>query len=275
MAAKRKVPLPPFYIQFVYDVIYKASIEDKKRIPIQYIKACKNSSSIQKFLDRAMPEQIDEILLHLGVQWCKVYFDKKDTDKRYLKNIFSEYITDNGGYGALLANLIKNRVYVTNDKQFALHLGLVSHLENNSIYTQQLLLNKAGFHLEKWKKDNYGDGHNQILEQNKITKYLVSTILNAIQYYEICTSVTKYSQNETKVLLYLYTKEHKYLKKERIIQRFAGEMSGHKVAGCLRRLYQLQALSKNTKGEYQIAALGILAVNDFFGAVLKSNNILD
>jgi hypothetical protein len=273
MKARAKLTVNPYFDQFIYDLVYHAPVEDRYKMSRKYIMACKNPTSLKAFLKKASVEEKDEMLLQLGIESFKIYFERGYPQKRYVREVFAQYKIEVGGKGHYLVDAIKNKMFVTSDREFAIQLGLMSKIHNHNVYTQSLLLNKAGYHLEKWKKDGDNEEMKTAQEQLRITEFLVTTILNTVQTYEFVQGLTGLLQNDMKILFYLYSLKT-YVDYEKIVKRFSGDMTKNKVTSAIRRLYKGQYVSKSFIGrKYEISGLGIMQVNTFFQTVLKANSI--
>src|SRR5689334_12800086 len=108
MAAPR-ITISPFLNDFLYDVIYHASIEEKKNLPRRYIKRVKNAASARRFVDHSYLEEKMEVFSALGVQWYMVFFDDGRNKLRTIRQIFEAYKVDIDK--SMAANLIEKKVY--------------------------------------------------------------------------------------------------------------------------------------------------------------------
>ena len=275
MGRTRKAAINPFYNQFIYDVVYNSPQESRRKLDPKYLRACRTAVSLRAYLQKSSTDEKDEMLLQLGVQWCKVFFDTGYPQKKFLRDIFEPY---RHGYGStsLMTNIIQSRIFVTSDKDFAQQLGSIAQLQNHPSYTHALLLNKAGFHLEKWKKNLNESTTKQAEESLKNSAQLVSVILSTIQTFEYVEGLLGILKNDIKILLYLYGRKSRPTKFENILSRFAGDMSKSKLTSGLRRMMQEQKVSRgaNMKDpDYSITGVGIMSVNTFFQTILKANEI--
>lgn len=275
MERRKKIAINPYFNQFIYDIVYNASREDRRSLlDRKYLVACRSPRNLRHFITKASMEEKDEMLVQLGVEWVKVYFDTGYPQKRYLRSIFEEYDIEKGGSPSLISTLIKNRVFVTGDKQFAALLGAMAQLQNHSIYSQSLLLSKAGYHLEKWKKESKDSDSIMANENIKKADQLVATFFSVMQSYECVEGLLGIHKNDIRILFYLYGRRNKYTPFDTIFGKFIGEMRKEKITTTIRRLHQSQMIAKSAKKEerqYLITASGIMLVNTFFQNILKAN----
>jgi hypothetical protein len=268
-----KIIINPFYNQFIYDIVYHAPREAKMKLSKKYLQAVRTPSTLKRFIAKASMEMKDEMLVQLGIQWVKVYFDRGYPQKSYLRDIFREYDIEKMSAPSMITTLIANRVYVTNDKHFAYQLGTMAHLQNHSIYGQSLLMAKAGYHRQRWQKEFDEKQTLEAEEHSKSAEYLVSTIFNAIQTYEFTEPITGLVKNDIKILFYLYYKK-KFIHYDDLVAKFSGTLGKNKITSAIRRLCQGQYINKSVLDKkYEISSMGILQVNDFFQSVLKANEI--
>lgn len=266
-----RIAVNPFLNDFMYDVLYHSTADQRKKLPKRYSKKVRNSATTRKLCDRSFFEEKMEIFQALGYNWFFLFFEDTKV-KRTLKEIFEKYRASENKTPA--QSIIENKVYVFSDRNFAYQLGLMSDAANGSQYSQNLLLNKAGYHIEKWKKQMKGNVTNMSLYHIVVSKYLTEMSLNMCLQLDYIEGFLGITRNDFKVLSYLYIRENVYVDYEDMVQRFSENLNLHKITGCLRRLFQSGMIQKTpsiNEKKYQITALGINAMSEFNKNILKAN----
>lgn len=268
--ATPRITVNPFLNDFVYDVLYHASVDQKKKLPKRYAKKVRTHFAARKFVDKSYFEEKMEILQALGYNWFFLFFENTRQHGRSLKEIFEKYRIDDR---SLAQQVLESKVYVFSDKKFAHHLGVMSDSANSPQYTQSLLLNKAAYHVEKWKKEMKAPITDTARTHLVISKYLVEMALNMLLQIEY-TEDFGMPRNDFKILSYLYIKQHTFVEYGKIVQRFPNNLSLAKITGALRRLFQSGMIITTPvafEKKYQITALGINTIANFYKNVLKAN----
>lgn len=204
-----RICVNPFLNEFLYNVLYHATISEKKEIPKRYAKKIKTSSAAQKFVNTSYIEEKLEVLTALGVGWTLVFYDKKKNKAKSITKIFESCTKDNQKDYIKLA--MEQGVYLMTDRHMIMYQGLMADQTNHAIFSQSLLLSKAGYHTGKWRK-TINSGETQTAKEHlEVAPYLAETILNTaigLEYVEGTAGVTK---NDFKILCYLYTVHHRYV----------------------------------------------------------------
>lgn len=270
---KKQLAVNPYINEFLYDVLFNATTEEKRSVPKRYMKKIKTASAAKQFCNKSVLEEKLEVFSALGMGWTIVLFNKTRKQKTVNQMFEKLKSTERKDY---INVAMENGMYLMSDRHFAYFQGLMADQTNHGIFSQNLLLNKAGFHIGGWKK-KINSGETVLAKEHaEVSKYLVETVLNTAINLEYMQGMLELTPNDFKVLCYLYTRYHVYVSYSEILQRFSGNMSMNKVTGCLRRLSQNNHVQKppnpNTK-EYQITAIGIKSVNTFWRLILKANEI--
>lgn len=269
-----KVAVYPYLNEFLYNVLYSATEEQRKAIPRRYIKKVKTHTAAKMFCNKSSLEEKLDLLTCLRVRWTLVCFDKKKNQQETVNQIFEPLKTASRPDFVNIA--VQNGLYLMSDRQFAFYQELMSDQTNHTIFSQNLLLSKAGYHLHKWKKKIKAGETEVAKEHEKVAPYLIETVLNTAVNLEYIDGLLQMTPNDFKVLCYLYIRHHVYVKYEELMQRFSGHLSNSKITSCVRRLGIAQMLQRppnpNVK-EYQITAIGIKAISSFWRQILKANEI--
>lgn len=259
----------------MFDVLYGSTPDQKKSLPSKYRKATKNSRQAQAFIRKSTQEEKQELLTLLGIEWLIVLFDRGFPQKRHLKEIFEKYKDPGNNRQAAIADAVKDRVYVLSDAEFFHNMGLMAQVLNTNSYKHDLLLSRAGFHIQRWGKA-FKDVETKITEDYSASaNYMVKYALNTILAYEMSSSMFGVINTDTKILLYLYSFRSTYIGFDKMLERFGGNLSTFKVRSAVRRLLESQMIQKKLKEQsYTIAALGLRKVAEVYKHILKSNELI-
>lgn len=271
---KSRLSIIPILNDFLYDVLYAATSEEKSALPRAIKAKVRTHTKAKMFANKSCLEEKLAVLSALGCGFSLTVFDTKRNKKKAIGQIVEKYAGLQGS--KLVSELSGDGVYVVCDRQFAYSQGLMADASNSIVYAQNLLLNKAGYHLHGWKKKIKAGETEVAKEHYKISNYLAETLLNTIVNSEYIETISDVNKNDFKILSYLYMKQGRYVQYEELVHRFSGNLSLNKVTGCCRRLlngYMIQKPPKPGPGEYQITAAGIRAVSNFWKQILKANEI--
>jgi predicted transcriptional regulator len=208
----------------------------------------------------------------LGFNWFIIVIEETGLSMKYAKQVFDSYRPE--GQILTAKDIVEKHLYVTSDRKFAYEHGLMADMANSPQYSQALLLNKAGYHIEKWRKSMKGPLTDTAKYHIDITKYLIEMSLNISLQLDYIHDFLGITRNDFKILSYLYIKQHTFVDYAQIFQRFSDNLNLHKVTGCIRRLSQAGMIVKTPKTmerKYQITALGIKGIADFYKQILKAN----
>lgn len=270
--ATPRICVQPFLNDFLYDILYHASTEQKRKLPKRYAKKLRDGATTRRLVEHTYFEEKMDILQGLGYTWFLVFHEDTRTDFRNLKEVFEKYRAEEGK--TTLQSVVEKKMYVSSDRKFCYQLGLMADSANSPNYSQSLLLNKAGYHIQKWKKQMKGPITDTAREHMEITKYLMEMLLNMALELEYIDDFLGITRNDIKILSYLYIKQNIFVDYGQIVQRFSNNLSLTKITGCLRRLCQKGMVNKTPKANekrYQISAYGLMSVATFYKNVLKAN----
>lgn len=268
----KQLTISPCLNNFIYDILFNAPTEVKNNLPRKYRNAVKNSRTAQSFIGKCSHEEKLEILTLLEVQWYMCFFDRGFPQKRYLKDIFLKYKDAENNVQVMLNDLIKDRIYVTSDVEFARQIGIMSKIQNHHSYIQNMLLSKAGYHIKKWKKI-VKDPKTLTAKENEVSvRYLMSTCMNFVRAMDMATSVFGVLENDINILLYLYGTTHHYVSADVVCSRFGEVLTRNAITTSFKRMYLNGLIRKSAKGiEYSISPMGVKKVSEIIEFVLKAN----
>lgn len=269
-----RLSINPYLNEYLYHTIYSAGTEQKKEIPTKYARKIKNNTAAKVFVNKSFLEEKLDVLTALGKRWVLVIFDKKKNQVDHVNQMFQELKEEPQGSFVRIA--VQRGMYLMSDRDFAFYQGLMADQTNHGIYAQNLLLDKAGYHLHKWKKKIKAGETEKAKEHAEVAGYLVETIMNTQIYLEYMEGTAGVTKNDFKVLCYLYIRRHVYVSYGELMQRFSGNLTNNKITGCIRRLSISRMIQKPPKvytKEYQITPAGIKVVTDFWRQIVKANEI--
>lgn len=267
-----RIVVNPFFNDFVYDILFNATTKEKGVLPKRYLKKVKSNVTARQFVDKSYLEEKLEILMNLGFNWNLIVYEDKKNRLKSIKEIFECYMPEKDAN--LLNHVIINKIFVHSDRKMAYQQGLMSDVNHSMNYSQNLLLDKAGYHIMKWKKEMSGRYTDTAKNHHIVTKGMsdiTGSVLVQIDYIDSYVGVTV---NDFKILNYLYGRHSVYVEFERMADHFSNNLSLNKITGCLRRLSEKNMIQKTPKAyekKYQITALGINAINNFYQQVHKGN----
>ena len=260
--------------ELVYHILYKASSEQRIRVPAKFLKHVGTSRAARSFADKGKIGEKLELLSHLGIAWALVFFDKKKNSYQTIGQLINSI--PEGNRTSVLKDVIARNFYVLSDRQYIYELNLLADTIGGKEFSPNLFLSKAGYHVRKWDKQ-IGSGQTQLSkEQIESSKYIVESMLNTAINIENTKSLINISSVDFEVLSFLYLNHTEYVPVATILDRLHGARTKAKVSGSLRRLVEGDMIHKSPVSDgvkYQISVLGISAISKFWQHILKANEI--
>lgn len=259
----------PALNDFVYTVLFHASLEEKRGLKGKYLKAAMDGKAAKVFATTSTLEEKEHLLAHFGVESFFV-FAKRGMNLLKFKDILEKF--DKRKRVSAIADIAQEGVFVTSDKEFLRLLGIMSQAIHHPSYVLNLEMDRQGYHIKKWAKKytNKEDVHTRELEAN--AKLLAQTCLSANLMMDFTPGNTGISAPQMKILLFLYTLSHIYVSEERILSALAGSVGKIQYAAAMRPLVAGQFVLRHAKGkEYTIAGPGIRQVNEYMSRTLTLN----
>jgi hypothetical protein len=263
-----KFPVSPYLREFLYSALYAITPDQKFSLKGKYAPLAKTNYYAKRFCDRASVDEIQHILTLLGYEWFMVFF--YNAEKRRQVSEVVEMAQEDGSKNSSLKRAIQRRVYVTNQKKFVQHLGLLSAQMEGNEYLQEMQLSKAGYHVRKWSK-SLNFENTEKAKYNSITiDLLCSTFVNSILVF----NASVIHKDDIIILFYLYPKKDHYVHFDIIQQYLQGIMSKNKLSSSIRRLSASSMIEKKlSEKKFRINGLGMLEVHKMMDALLKLNSI--
>lgn len=260
-----KFPLNPYFREFVYDILYNIPEEKKFILKGKYYRVGKTNSYTKRFCDTAGIEEIMHVLSILGIEWTMIFFDDSSKE-RFIRNVFEKFNDDEKG--AELRKIIKQRIYITSQKQFINNLATAAQTVHTNVYVKNLELLKAGYHYRNWPKKLDSLKVKEGFYNSDSLLYLSDTILNS---YISCKQ-PHMNENDLLILLYLYRHQHKYIGFHKLGEKFAGILSRYKIINAANSLKEGGKIQKHPKDKtFTITATGINDVIRIMNNVLQAN----
>lgn len=263
-----KIPTSAVLREFAYTVLYTIPPEERFALKGSFYNLTVRKSAAKSFCEKASEEQIKYVLSMLGFEWFTVIYDNKKTP-RWARNVFNKF--DEKEEKHSLKNILADRIYITNSKQYAQNLLLASQSINQESTTKILEMGRAGYHVKKWSRYLDGETMTETKTNASSLVYLCRTIFNGLisaEHFEI-------SKDEISILLYLYPHQNKFVEHGVMYEKFESMYSVTKMTSILKKLLSANLIQKHpmtTKRKYMITASGILKTGKFIQQVLTANN---
>lgn len=260
----------PAFNEFVYSLLYNASIEAKRIIPPRFLRFIKKERDAKKFVRTANLDEALTLLSYLGVEHFLVVVAKDNANFKDFKQILDQY--KDKKRVAALKDIIDLKLFVTGDKQFISVLGLIAQTIHHKAYTMNLELTRSGYHVHHWGKHLEDQPALEIQENsNALTKILLTSSLTL----ERSDFLFRLRPLDIQILLYLYPLKHTHVPFGPIARHFDGYVHKMKISSALKTLVLSQHIQKSAiaiDNEYTITALGIRIIDEYMAAVLHANN---
>lgn len=266
-----KVINNPVFNEFVYTVLFAASLQQKRGLPGKYLKIAMNGKAAKTFATKSSKEEKELILSHLGFETFYVVARRgMPLDK--FKDILEKFETKKRV--AALSDIAEAGVFVTSDREFLRLLGLMAQSIHHPSHFLNLELQRQGFHIQKWSKQyqNAEDMTTRGLEAS--AKLLARTCLSVALMIDSWPGATGISPLQLKILLYLYSVSHTNVSHKRLYDVFGGYTNPNSYAIAMRGLASEQLVLRivlNREVEYAISGLGIKQINEFINRVINLN----
>lgn len=271
MSKVGKIINNPIFNDFVYTVLFQASLEEKRGLPGRFRRIALNGRMAKKFATTASREEKEFVLSHFGMEFFYV-IARKGMPLQKFKDILDKF--EKNKKVAALKEISEEMVFVSSDKEFIRLLGLMSQSIHHHTYFMNMEFQRQGYHIQKWAKNNLNREDLVTREVDASAKTVVKTCLNACLTMDYTHGRTGMSEPQMKILLYLYTVSHTYVPDEKIHNVFAGNMTVNVYRTAMRTLTENFLVTKQGYGKeisFTISGAGIKQVNDFAQRVLNSN----
>lgn len=262
----------PFFNEFVYDILQKATWEQKRRLPGNMYKVITNERSARIWIKRSSIEEKDVVLALLGIKYFKIYANSEASSLKELKDILASYGLNKRVSG--LNDLIRQNFFVYSDKEVISLFSLMAAGCHSLTYLLNRDYAKTSYGFLKWQKDADLATDTEIKEAIEGAKMIATFSLKAMLIGSYFPNGLGLTENEFKVLVYFYPKKHTYVPRGTIHDDFNGYLSTIKVTTALRKLWEAKYLEREAdkKTNYSITARGIKAVHDYMNAIFHAMN---
>lgn len=261
----------PVLKQYLYSILYNATIGIKRIIPPRFHKYMKSDRTARQFINKSTLDEKLSLLAHFGVKWFLVLVDEEVAGISDLKEILRNY-KESQKIESLKA-IVNSKLFVTSSKEFITLLGLMAQTIHHHSYKMNLEYTRTGYHINKWSRRFIDNTQTEETAENSIL--LAKTLLGASLVMDRSDVYFKLRQVEIRVLLYLYTLKHAYVSMEQLWEYFNGWEGKVKITRAARDLMASQHIQRSgisAKQAFTITAIGIKIIHNLQDAVLQANN---
>lgn len=261
----------PVLKQYIYSILYNATIQIKRIIPPRFHKYMKSDRTARQFINKSTLDEKLSLLAHFGVKWFLVLVDEEVAGVTDLKEILRKY--KDAQKMESLKDIVNSKLFVTSSKEFITLLGLMAQTIHHQSYKMNLEYTRTGYHIYKWSRRFIDSTQTEETAENSIL--LAKTLLGTSFVMDRCDIYFQLRQVEVRVLLYLYTLKHTYVSMEQLWDYFNGWEGKVKITRAVRDLVLSQHIQRSgLLGEraFTITAIGIKIVHNLQDAVLQANN---
>jgi hypothetical protein len=262
----------PMLNEFVWDLLYNITDEQKKRLSKPHLLILKSSVKTKNFCEFSTLDEKVRLFSELGIENAIVFFQDKINSVNGLKKILEKYEQDKQAGAA--NEIAKLKVFVSSDKNVKWLLSLMADTIHHKSYFLNLEYNRLGYHIKGWTKDRNLSDSKQVSESIENSDLLVTMMLNSAMAMDYIDGLLGISALDMKVLLYLYGYRHTYLEKGRIWDFFTPTIAKGKVNTSMKRLFMNEYIKKHidyTNQRYTITTAGIDFVTKFTSHIMKQN----
>lgn len=248
-------------------------MSQKRNIKLKYARRIRTPKTAQRFILASTLETKLDLVSELGIGWAIVFFDRGLNGYSTLKQLIKELPC--GKQLDTFDEVAQHKVYVLTDRAVAHSMALSADSMQGRNYSRSLMLAKAGYNPMKWEKEINEKYLEESLEASESVRYFANTVLNTIINLELSKDLTGLSENQFKVLCYLFINHFRYVHYDEILERFIGVCNKTKITTSLRVLEDKGMLrsSLGREREFQISPIGIKTMGTFWKQILKANEI--
>lgn len=261
----------PILNDFIYTLLYGASIEEKRGLPIKYRKIAMNGRAAKKFATTSTREEKEFILTHFGMEYFYV-IARRGMALAKFREILDKF--EKKKKVSALADIAEEMVFVTSDKEFIRLLGLMSQSIHHPSYFMNMELSRQGYHIQRWSKATVNQEDKAMREQDMTAKLVVKTCLSACLLMDFWPGTTGISPEQQKILLFLYTVSHTYVSDDRLYAIFAGSIPKNRYRAAVKQLTDSELILRHATAketEFAISGSGMKRVNEYIHRVLNLN----
>lgn len=271
---KKFVLRDPFLEEYVYNILYNVTQEQKKFLGKSSLKILSTSTRAKNFSAWSSLDEKQKLLSELGYQYVFMIVPSKLNTVQELKTMMKNYEEGRASMG--VEHAAKMKIFVTTDKETVHLLGLAAATIHHDNYLMSLDLMKTGHALKKWSKraeNPTTEEEKEAIEYGDTINRLIYESIMASSYTEGLIGV---NNRDLLLLLFLMRNRHTYLSKERIFDHFRGIIKLSNVTSGIKQLLMNNYIRKHVdfnKPRYMITSSGIQLVNNFRSRVLSAINL--
>lgn len=259
----------PMLNDFIYNVLFHASYEEKRGLKGHFLRACLNEASAKRFAVKSTKEEKEHILAHFGFRFFYVV-DRTCRSFKEMKGVLGQF--DVGNKAPALDKIVHDGMFIMSDKEVSRLSGIVSQAMGSSGYFLNLEFAKQGYHIQKWAKRNLNEKDLEARGVLDSARAIAGSCLDIDDAYEAKKNVDGIDRSTMKVLLYLYKFDKDYVPADKLGAYFKPRMKPVEYNKAIRKLYSEEYIIKHAKpgsSSYVISSRGIKAINSFFDIMFK------
>lgn len=258
-----KIYSNPCLNEVVYSVLRSAAPEDLLKLRGRFLKAAKSEKGAKFFAANSRLEEKIALLSEFGIRYFGIFANRGNVTHTKLKGILDKFYADQKG--AALSDLSQLEMYVEDDKEYIHLLGLMANLSNHPSYALNLEFERNGYHAKQWTTSRFNKNDNNVVKAMEHADYLTNMLLQGSLMIERSTILFTLTPNQLRILIYLYSKRHTHVSKDRIHMYFLGNMTKQVATTAIMKLLKLFYVEEHIKKEpeFTITSLGIGVVNRF------------
>lgn len=273
MSNTNKIISIPVLNDYIYTVLFQASYEQKRGLKGKYLKAAMSAKSAKSFASNSTREEKEMMLAHFGLEYFYV-ISPKSLGFQKLKDILKKF--EKNKKISAIKDIAEEGVYVTSDVEFLKLLGYMSQAIHHPSFFLNLEINRQGYHIQKWAKNNFNQNDFLIREVSENAIRLSRTALAMDFSMTYSQGLTGVHPNELRILLYLYSRSNISISDEALLDYFNGKMKPLQFRYAIKSLCKSQCIKRSInaadKAEYSIAGAGVSHVNHFINNSISQND---
>lgn len=259
----------PAFNEYVYSVLYNASVEDCEKLPPKYHKLIKSEKSAKRFINNSGWDEKMLVLSYLGANSYYV-IDDGSIKSPALKKIVADFRAKQESMS--LTEIVESGLYISSNKQLLGVLKLMSQAISGNSYTYNMEYKRIGYAIKKWSKKMDKGEYEENVEMDR---YIVKSLYCSNSVFKRSDDLFNIKPNEIQLLLYFYLHIHNYIAIEKTWDDNAGALSKLEITNAIKTLMEANYIDQhplNHQREYCIAAKGIKVVSDYKMIFAKTTN---
>lgn len=257
--------------QLTYSVI--CALERKKlgNLPRHIYKQIVTEKKAKNFSYKSSTDQKRELFSYLDIGFFWTFVSHTSfTDKLFVE-VLKKFKKENPV--SALKVMAEHGVAITSDLDYSFFLQQMSNVFTSEEYRRNMQLARIGRTTKKWSNKFNPSGEKEEIEEEAIQlSNLIGVILREYKHLPSYTGVT---ENEYKILNYLYQRKGKYIEVDYIWKYFSGDIPQRKISFSLNKLVKNLLIQKHpdwNKKQYTITKSGFRVIHSFRDVIIKSIN---